>query len=280
MWVNPDGDVSIAKTETDLGEAITTYRDQTGVYPALSECIERIPWRDRREGKLYEPLVASDGYDRTTDRPELVDWYARQTGALKHDQIARQIDFPPDAREYSSREAKIRRRLRNPVVNGERVPAEEIYDAVREYRGYLSQDSLEEQAETDCVQMGLGTGLYTLLDLSPEYHCYAEYRAIRRFSRKSEDEATAGVGGTLDAAIEDRDRQLAVEIKTGGRILQRHRAQATAQASLVYADPILIHLPLHGEAQVYRPETDDAWLPTWRYLDRIKGEAVTLSERL
>lgn len=230
--------------------------------------------------KLYEPLAATDGYDRTTDHPELIAWYARVVDALKHDQIARRIHQPPDDRAYESREARIRRRLRNPVIGGEPDSPESVYDALRDYRGYLSHDTLEAQDDSGCRQMGFGASLRIVLDLSPDYECYAEYRATRQFARDGDADGAAGLGCTVDAAIEDDGQPLAVEIKTGARILQRHRAQATVQADMVFADPVIVHLPLNGEAEVYTPEADDEWRDSWHYWERIKAEAVTLFERI
>ncbi|QCW01865.1 hypothetical protein [Natrinema pallidum] len=260
-------------TVTDY-QGVGVYVDDDGALcPTVVDVVDRIDFSEE-PGRLYEPLMPTDGVNRTTDRPDLIRWYAARVGELAHDYIADYVDLT-----YEAEADDICDRIHDAV--GIDADSGEVVEALDEYRHeeYVADDTVT-QAQRDAKTLKS-----VWMDWADDHNVdwlqdtiRAEWRTIY----KVEVDWDTRVGIRPDLIVWLDGDVTAVSLKTGYRITMAHRMQATITAKFEGAIDRVMIVRLDRDTETYEieePDGNEDW-PTALLDVRFREEARKLFRAL
>jgi len=260
-------------TVTDY-QGVGVYVDNDGALcPTVTDVVDRIDFSEE-PGRLYEPLMPTDGVDRTTDRPDLIRWYAARVGELAHDYIADEVD-----RTYEPEADAICDRIHDAV--GVDADAVDVVEALDEYRygEHVANDAVT-QAQRDANKLK-GVWWDWVEDYGFDWiedTIRAEWRTIW----KAEVDWDTRVGVRPDLIVWLDGDVTALSLKTGYRITMGHRMQATVTAKCETAIDRVMIVRLDrdtGTYEIEEPDGNEDW-PTALLDVRFREEARKLFRAL
>lgn len=218
---------------------VPVYIDDEGrKCPAATYVIEQM----YQTGRIHPPAHSTDGYDRTTSRPDIIFWVAKMRGRLAHERIAAQMDD-----DYDWDIHPIIRDIRD--INGVDASRGEVLSAIAEYRDETTRmypvNILERDVQSLLQAWDSWWSFNDGLRWSPEV-VRAELGLIGKHHKW---DTRWGVRPDLIVYDHDENEVVAICIKTGHRITDAHQTQAIAtRNSSAYIDrTIIVRLGLEYE---------------------------------
>lgn len=220
---------------------VPVYIDDEGrKCPATTYIIEQM----HKTGRIHPPAHSTDGYERTTSRPDIIFWIAKMRGRLVHERIAAQMD-----ESYDWDVHPIIRDIRE--LNGVDASRGDVIGAIAEYR-----DEHRRMYPLNILERDVQSLLRAWDNWWDEIH-------KRSWSWNPEVvRAELGLvaehhkwdirwGARPDLVVYDHDEEeaAAICIKTGYRITDAHRTQAvvTMSSSPYFHRVVIVRLGIERE---------------------------------
>ncbi|WP_424008292.1 hypothetical protein [Haloferax denitrificans] len=232
----------------DNYHGVPIYIDEEGrKCPAATYVIEQM----YQTGRIHPPAHSTDGYDRTTSRPDIIFWVAKMRGRLMHERIAAKMDD-----DYDWDIHPIIRDIRD--CNGVDATRHEVVSAIAEYR-----DEHIRMYPVNIIERDVQS-LLRAWDKWWDRRCYIDHNRweiIRAELGLIGDhhswDARWGVRPDLIAHDHGEDDAVGICLKTGHHITDAHRTQAVVTLlGTTYLDRVVI-VRLDVEREWYDTEVID-----------------------